>query len=141
MCPIPYPNISQLNAPVASIKVASIDVNAKDSHDNYRIIMPKEVAPFMVHICPLRLDNETVKMAAENIYKTLEANNISCIYDDRDVSAGNKFADADLMGMPIRIVVSQKGLDEGKIEIKVRATGEVIKTEPENVLQTIKDLI
>ena len=95
----------------------------------------------MVHICPLRLDNETVKTTAENIYKTLEDNNISCIYDDRDVSAGNKFADADLMGMPFRIVVSQKGLDENKVEIKIRATGEVIKTEPENVLKTIKDLI
>ena len=57
------------------------------------------------------------------------------------MSAGNKFADADLMGMPFRIVVSQKGLDEGKVEIKIRATGEVIKTEPENVLKTIKDLI
>ena len=113
----------------------------EDNHDNFGIIMPKEVAPFMVHICPLRLDNETVKMAAENLYKTLEENDISCIYDDRDVSAGNKFADADLLGMPFRIVVSQKGLDEGKVEIKIRATGEVIKTEPENVLKTIKDLI
>jgi prolyl-tRNA synthetase len=113
----------------------------EDNHDDYGIIMPKEVAPFMVHICPLRLDNETVKTTAENIYKTLEDNNISCIYDDREVSAGNKFADADLMGMPLRIVVSQKGLDENKVEIKIRATGEVIKTEPENVLKTIKDLI
>ncbi len=113
----------------------------EDNHDDFGIIMPKEIAPYLVHICPLRLDNETVKTTAEKLYAELENNNISCIYDDRDVSAGNKFADADLMGMPFRIVVSQKGLDEGKVEIKIRATGEVIKTEPENVLKTIKGLI
>ena len=113
----------------------------EDNHDNFGIIMPKSIAPYLVHICPLRLDNEMVKETAETIYRELESLGISCIYDDRDVSAGNKFADADLLGMPIRVVISQKGLDEGLIEIKDRATGEVIKEHKENVIQKIKDLL
>ena len=83
--------------------------------------MPKAIAPYKVHITPLRLDNETVKQTAEKIYNELSSKGIECLYDDRDVSAGNKFADADLMGMPIRIVVSPKGLDENLIEVKDRA--------------------
>ncbi len=113
----------------------------EDNHDDFGIIMPKSIAPFNVQICPLRLDNENVKSVAENIYKTLEDGGISCIYDDRDVSAGNKFADADLMGMPIRLVISQKGLDEDLVEIKIRETGEVMKVKKEDAVQTIKKLL
>lgn len=113
----------------------------EDNHDQYGIIMPKAIAPYKVHICPLRLDNELVKNTAEEIYNTLEDDGISCIYDDREVSAGNKFADADLLGMPIRLVISQKGLDENLIEIKIRATGEVIKVHKNEVIQKIKDLL
>ena len=78
---------------------------------------------------------------SEKIYKELENSGISCIYDDRDVSAGNKFADADLMGMPFRIVISQKGLDEGVVEIKTRATGEVVKLSPEKAVDYLKNNI
>ncbi len=113
----------------------------EDNHDDYGIIMPKEVAPFMVHICPLRLDNEMVKTTAENLYKSLEDGGISCIYDDRDVSAGNKFADADLMGMPFRVVISGKGLDEGLVEIKIRATGEVRKVKVSDAVSEIMKLV
>lgn len=113
----------------------------EDNHDDYGIIMPKSIAPYKVHICPLRLDNETVKNTAESIYNNLENAGISCIYDDRDVSAGNKFADADLLGMPIRIVVSQKGLDEGLIEIKDRATGEVQKVKVSDAIESIKNML
>lgn len=113
----------------------------EDNHDDFGIIMPKSIAPFDVQICPLRLDNENVKSVAENIYKTLEDDGISCIYDDRDVSAGNKFADADLMGMPIRLVISQKGLDEDLVEIKIRETGKVMKVKKEDAVQTIKNLL
>ncbi len=109
----------------------------EDNHDDYGIIMPKSIAPYKVHICPLRLDNENVKTVAEKIYADVLAQNIDCLYDDRDVSAGNKFADADLMGMPIRVVISPKGLDENLVEIKDRATGEVVKVTPDKALETI----
>lgn len=110
----------------------------EDSHDDYGIIMPKSIAPYKVHICPLRLDNENVKEISYKIYQELENNGISCLFDDRNVSAGNKFSDADLMGMPVRIVVSPKGLEENLIEIKDRATGEITKVAPSDILKTIK---
>lgn len=113
----------------------------EDNHDDYGIIMPKTIAPYKVHICPLRLDNENVKTVAEKIYNELENAGISCLYDDRDVSAGNKFADADLLGMPIRLVVSAKGLDEGTVEIKDRATGEVNKVKTEEAVKTIENML
>ena len=113
----------------------------EDNHDDYGIIMPKTIAPYKVHICPLRLDNENVKTVAEKLYSELENAGISCLYDDRDVSAGNKFADADLLGMPIRLVVSAKGIDEGTVEIKDRATGEVNKVKAENAVKTIENML
>lgn len=109
----------------------------EDNHDEYGIIMPKEIAPYKVHICPLRLDNEEVGRIAYEIYNELEGLGISCIFDDRNVSAGNKFSDADLMGMPFRIVVSPKGLENNEVEIKNRATGEVEKVNPEDAVKTI----
>ena len=113
----------------------------EDNHDNFGIIMPKSIAPYKVHICALRLDNETVKTVADSICKQLDESGIEYIFDDRDVSAGNKFADADLMGMPIRLVISPKGLEENTVEIKDRATGEVVKIAPEQALSQIVSML
>lgn len=113
----------------------------EDNNDEYGIKMPKAIAPYMVHICPLRLDDENVKTVAYKLYEDLENSGISCIFDDRNVSAGNKFSDADLMGMPIRVVVSPKGLASGEIEIKDRATGELTKATIDNALGVIKSMI
>ena len=63
------------------------------------------------------------------------------MFDDRNTSAGNKFSDADLMGMPLRVVVSPKGLDENLIEIKDRTTGEVVKVNPADAVKTIKSML
>ena len=112
----------------------------EDNHDEFGIIMPKSITPYHVHICPLRLDDERVLKVSNELYKSLEDNGLSCLYDDRNVSAGNKFADADLMGMPVRVVVSPKGLDENLVEIKDRTTGEVVKVKPEDALKTIQSL-
>ena len=103
--------------------------------------MPKEIAPYKVHICPLRLDDEKVNEIANKLYNSLTEAGISSIFDDRNVSAGNKFSDADLMGMPIRVVISPKGLENNSIEIKDRATGEIIKVSPDEVLQKIKEIL
>lgn len=113
----------------------------EDNHDDFGIIMPKSIAPYKVHICPLRLDNEEVKNLSYGIYEELENEGISCLFDDRDVSAGNKFSDADLIGMPIRLVISPKGLESNSVEIKDRATGEVVKVVPTEVVSTIKSML
>lgn len=84
-------------------------------HDDKGIIWPKEVAPFQVHLLSLKKNEE-----AEKIYHSLQEKNIEVLYDDRDISAGEKFADADLIGIPWRIVVSEKSLKEGGVEVKRR---------------------
>jgi prolyl-tRNA synthetase len=95
-------------------------------HDDKGIIWPKSVAPYQVHLIEIGKD-------ASEIYKRLQKERIEVLYDDRDISAGQKFADADLIGIPVRLVVSAKNKD--KIEWKERASektellglGEVLK--------------
>ncbi len=93
--------------------------------DDKGIKWPMSVAPYSIHIVGLNLDNQEVKAKAEKVYETLNNRGIEVIFDDREgVNAGEKFADADLMGMPYRLVVSAKS--EGDIfEVKNRMTDEV----------------
>jgi prolyl-tRNA synthetase len=103
------------------------------SHDEKGIIWPESVAPFKIHLISLDKNEE-----AEKIYDGLVKNNIEVLYDDRDARAGEKFADSDLIGIPYRIVVSQKSLESGGVEIKKRNEKEsrVIKTE--DIIKEIK---
>ena len=89
-------------------------------HDDKGIIWPLPVAPYPVHLVALGT-GEDVVAAAAGIYEQLNASGISCIYDDRNASAGVKFNDADLMGMPLRITVSKRNLKESAVEIKPRS--------------------
>ena len=84
-------------------------------HDEKGIIWPESVAPFAVHLINLGQKEE-----AEKIYQELSDKNIEVLFDDREVSAGEKFADADLIGIPLRVVVSQKSLEKGGVEVKER---------------------
>ncbi|HUD09115.1 MAG TPA: His/Gly/Thr/Pro-type tRNA ligase C-terminal domain-containing protein, partial [Candidatus Saccharimonadales bacterium] len=95
--------------------------------DENGILWPESVAPFRVHLISLGKNEE-----AEKIYKDLEKKNIEVLFDDReDTSAGAKFADADLIGIPWRVVVSQKSLAGGGVEVKKRneKESEIIKIE------------
>lgn len=88
-------------------------------HDEKGIIWPESVAPFRVHLLSLGKDEE-----AKKVYEALEKSNIEVLFDDRDASAGEKFADADLIGIPYRVVVSEKSLKAGGIEVKKRSEKE-----------------
>ena len=109
--------------------------------DDKGIIWPTEVAPFKIHLLSLG-DKENVISEANNLYDILIKNKIEVLFDDRtDVSAGEKFADADLVGMPYRVVVSERSLKDGGFEIKKRTEqkGQVVKSEEIlNVLNTEK---
>ena len=89
-------------------------------HDEKGIIWPEAVAPFMVHLLGLDLDQKSVATEVERIYKLLQVENVEVLFDDRiDVSAGEKFADADLIGIPYRVVISKK-TEGNKLEVKKR---------------------
>jgi len=91
------------------------------NHDDKGIIWPKEVAPFKVHLVALDMENKKVKSFADKIYQDLQKLGTEVLYDDRlAVSAGQKLAESDLLGMPIRLLVSQKTIAKNKIELKYR---------------------
>lgn len=98
---------------------------AEASHDEKGIIWPKTVAPYMVHLVSIGAEKDVLK-TADDLYKKLLEAGIEVLYDDRDESPGKKFADADLIGIPLRIVVSARTLKEKSVEFKERAT---VKTE------------
>ena len=90
-------------------------------NDERGIIWPKSIAPFLAHIIELKSDKKTVKNTAEKIYQDLQKQGIEVLYDDReDKSAGEKFAEADMIGIPYRIVVSEKTLAKNSVELKER---------------------
>lgn len=83
----------------------------------------EEVAPFQYHLIVLDNGNEEVRADAERLFKEMETRGMSVLYDDRDARAGEKFADADLIGIPKRIIVSEKTLASGEYELVTRSTG------------------
>jgi prolyl-tRNA synthetase len=99
----------------------------EEHHDEHGIAWPAAVAPYDVHLVALPGKGDAaarVTAEAERIYAGLVERGVSVLFDDRDASPGVKFADADLLGMPVQLVVGAKGLDRGVVERKVRATGE-----------------
>ena len=91
------------------------------NHDKEGIIWPKAVAPFQIHLIPIE-DSSKVRKAAEKLYQDLEKDEVEVLYDDRkDKSVGEKFAEADLIGIPMRIVVSKKTLAKNSAELKKRS--------------------
>ncbi|GFO67835.1 proline--tRNA ligase [Geomonas limicola] len=97
----------------------------EQNHDENGIIFPIPIAPFQVIVSALSAKEDEVKEAAEKIYQDLLQAGIEVLIDDRDERPGFKFKDADLIGIPLRIVVGAKNLVDGKVELKDRKTGEV----------------
>lgn len=86
-------------------------------HDEFGPIWPMAIAPWQVHICAVRSDDNAVKKFANNIYEELLRSGIEVIYDDRSVRAGVMFSDADLLGVPLRIIISPRNIKENCCEI------------------------
>ena len=96
----------------------------EQSHDDAGIIWPVPVCPAEVCVIPLVVKDDLVQPAAEDVAKKLADAGVEVMIDDRKERAGVKFADADLIGWPVQVIVGKRGLAEGKLEVKVRATGE-----------------
>jgi len=93
--------------------------------DEKGIVWPEEVAPFKIHLVEIGGDDEKVHIYADRLYKKLTDAHIEVLYDDRDARAGEKFADSDLIGIPTRIVISKKTLEQDMVEKIDRKTGTV----------------
>ncbi len=95
----------------------------EQNHDENGIIWPAALSPFAVTVLPLQPDPE-VRAAAERILREIEEQGVEALLDDRDERAGVKFADADLIGIPVRVIIGKKSLASGNVEIGLRRTGE-----------------
>jgi prolyl-tRNA synthetase len=106
--------------------------------DEKGIVWPEEIAPFQVHLVSITGGNEDVMKEADRVYDLLKENGIEVLYDDRDVRAGEKFADSDLIGIPTRLVVSEKTMSEGGIERVDRASGTTGFVSDSEVVQALQ---
>jgi prolyl-tRNA synthetase len=116
---------------------ASIEQN----HDDGGIVWPKPLAPFLCEVLPVSIKNEPSMTAAEQIYDELISSGIDTLLDDRDERAGVKFKDADLIGIPVRVVVGERNLKDGNVEIKERAGGEARLVKLTDAVSEIKTLL
>lgn len=107
-------------------------------NDEKGIIWPKHISPYDVIIMPLKMNDKKITSAANKIYAKLEKENISCLLDDRDISAGVKFNDADLIGIPLQVIIGQNTIKENKAEIKIRGKENKEKIK---VLQAVEYII
>lgn len=92
----------------------------QNSRDKFGPIWPMAIAPWQVQICALRIDNAEVRATADKLYEDLQAAGVEVLYDDRNISAGNMFSDADLFGIPLRVIVSPKTMERACVEISYR---------------------
>jgi prolyl-tRNA synthetase len=94
----------------------------EDSHDEFGPIWPMSIAPYQLHLCALNLDKGGVREAAEKLYEELQTEGVEVLFDDRGEKAGFMFNDADLIGIPYRVIVSPKALETGCVEFKLRGS-------------------
>ena len=106
--------------------------------DEKGIVWPASIAPFNVHLIEMVSENKKVKETAEALYDKLAKLGVEVLYDDRGARAGEKFNDSDLIGIPLRIVVGEKGIEKGELEIKERKTGKVSMIKEKEVFDYIK---
>lgn len=121
---------------VSRILAAVVEQN----HDDRGISWPVSIAPFDVHLLLLNTEEESLRAAAEEIYSRLLESGFDVLYDDRDdTTPGSKFADADLLGVPVQFVVGKKYLRSGEVEVKIRKTGDRTGVSPEDTVSWLKE--
>ena len=110
-------------------------MESKAGHDERGIIWPKELTPFDVHLVSLA-GGENI---AETLYGAMEKSGLETLYDDRDEPAGVKLTDADLIGIPVRVLVSKKSLEAGGVEVSSRSDGKAEVVPVEKLADKIKE--
>lgn len=112
----------------------------EQNHDERGIIWPIPIAPYHVQVIPLSAKGEVMEVA-EKLHRDLEAAGVEVVLDDRDERAGVKFADADLIGLPYRIIVGEKGLKDGVVELKERRGGDAERMPPDQAVEKLKGIV
>ena len=121
---------------VSRVVASAIEQN----HDDKGIIWPESIAPFQVVIIPMNMHkSDVLKPIAEKLYNDLKEQNIDVLFDDRKERAGIMFADMELIGIPHRIVLGDRGLEKGMVEYKGRRDADNTDVELDNIIQFIKD--
>jgi len=121
---------------VSRVVAAAIEQN----HDDKGIIWPESISPFQVVIIPMNMHkSDTLKSAAEKLYQDLKDNNIDVLFDDRKGRAGSMFADMELIGIPHRIVIGDRGLEKGMLEYKGRRDSDNTDIALGDIVQFLKD--
>ena len=122
---------------VNRIIAAAIELN----NDKKGIIWPKSIAPFQIIIVPLNYDKENVRKVADQVYADLQSEGIEVLLDDRSESAGVKFNDAELIGIPYQIVIGERALKKGVVELKDRNNAKITEIKPKKIKSNIPALI
>ena len=122
---------------VGRLLAAAIEQN----HDDKGIIWPAPIAPFQVHVVALGGDKPEIAAEAERLYTELEQAGLEVLLDDRDESAGVKFNDADLLGMPVRLTVSPRNVKQGQVELKRRAEAEASLVPAGEVVKAVRQAL
>ena len=110
-------------------------------HDEYGPIWPMSIAPWHVELCCLRADDDECRGVADDLYQKMLGDKMEVIYDDRNIRPGAMFSDADLLGVPIRVIVSPRNLKEGVCEVVTRDNTVNMKVEIDKVIDTVKAMI
>jgi prolyl-tRNA synthetase len=113
----------------------------EQNHDEHGIIFPLAIAPFHVLLLPVNNKDARIMGAAEDLYQDLTTQGIEVLLDDRDERPGVKFNDADVIGIPLRLTVGEKNLKQGKVEIKVRKSGEITLVDLQEASERVKGMI
>ena len=114
---------------------------AEEQADDKGLVWPMTIAPWHVYVCPIKYEQEDVKTATDKLVKKLEANGVEVLLDDRSVNPGIKFADSELMGIPLRVVVSPKSLQAGMLELTCRKSGDTKMISLQGADTTIREII
>lgn len=113
---------------------------AEQFNDENGLLWPEAVTPYQVHVIPVNVKNDEQRELGEKLYNELLDNRFEVLLDDRQERAGVKFADSDLIGLPVRVTVGKRA-SEGIVEVKVRKTGESLEVSVDNLVSTVKKLL
>jgi len=110
-------------------------------HDDKGIIWPLSIAPYQVYLCPLYREGTSVAEVAEKMYEEMQSTGLEVLFDDREESPGVKFNDADLLGIPLRVTVGPRTLQNGNVEVKWRAEKEAMTIAVAEAVDKVKELV